>query len=309
MEYKLKYDAFPFIMEKAGEAAKLSLLRAAGLLETKLAKDLLLAILKKQNPDGGFPNPFDQKASGLKATYTTTALLVRCGMPPQCFAIQGALSFVLKQQRPDGGFAEAQEVPIPEWMTWESKEKSVTWYTARVIELLHLAGMDDTEAFKRAVEWLRGMQNPDGTYPVYEGSDPDPDTTVGVAFLMRELYGEDDEVYQKGKERFEEYLTELAEDAERGYHLHQGQREENDIYHLTHLLSDSTIQAGYDLSDPRVQKIVAAICETQREDGGWRVFWTEDSDPGYSVYALELLIHLGVMSREELRNKLLPFCS
>jgi len=48
----------------------------------------MLAILKRQNPDGGFPNQFDRKVSGLKITYTTTALLVRCGMPAQCFAIQ-----------------------------------------------------------------------------------------------------------------------------------------------------------------------------------------------------------------------------
>jgi prenyltransferase beta subunit len=214
----------------------------------------------------------------------------------------------LKQQRPDGGFAEAQDVPIPEWMTWESREKSVTWYTAQIIGLLHLAGMNETEAFKRAMEWLRGMQNPDGTYPVYEGSDPDPDTTTEVAFLMRELYGEDDEVYKRGKEWFEQYLTELAEDAERGYYLYQGERKENDIYHLTHLLDELIIKAGYNLCDPRVQKIAAAICETQRADGGWRVFWAEGSDPGYTVYALELLIRLGVLSKEELRSKLLLFC-
>lgn len=308
MEYRLKYDPIPFVMEKAGESAKLSLLRTAGLLETKLAKGLMLAILKRQNPDGGFPNQFNGKASGLKATYTTATLLVRCGMPAQCFAIQGALKFVLAQQQPDGGFAEAQGVPIPEWMTWESKEKSVTYYTARVIQLLHLAGMDKSETSKRALEWLRGVQNPDGTYPMYEGSVPDPDTTVGVAFLMRELCGEDDEVYKRGKGRFEEYLSQLAEDAERGYHSYQDKREENDIYHLTHLLGESIVKAGYDLSVSRVQKIVTAICETQREDGGWRVFWTEGSDPAYTVYALELLVWLKALSEEELRGKVLPFC-
>jgi prenyltransferase beta subunit len=167
--------------------------------------------------------------------------------------------------------------------------------------------MDDTEAFKQALEWLRGMQNPDGTYPMYEGSVPDPDTTVGVAFLMRELYGEDDEVYRRGKERFEEFLSQLAEDAERGYHVYRGEREENDIYYLTHLLNESVVKAGYDLNDPRVQKVAVAICGTQQVDGGWRVFWTESSDPAYSVYALELLVWLGVLSREELREKLLPF--
>lgn len=305
MKYTLKHNPIPFIMKHASDTAKLSLLLKTGLLETKLAKDLLLTILKKQNPDGGFPNQFDKKASGLKTTYSTAFLLVRCGIPIQCFSVQGALGFILKQQRPDGGFAEARDVPIPEWMTWESKDKSVTYYTARIIELLHLAGMDDAEAFKRAVSWLRGMQHPNGTYPVYEGSETDPDTTVGVAFLMKELYGEHDEVYRRGKYRFEEYLTELAEDAERGYHFYQGKREENDIYHLTHILHESVITAGYDLHDPRMRKIIDAVCKSQRPDGGWRAFWTESSDPSYSAYALELLLELKAISKEELRSLLL----
>jgi len=58
-----------------------------------------------------------------------------------------------------------------------------------------------------------------------------------------------------------------------------------------------------------VQRIVAAICESQRPGGGWRVFWAEGSDPSYSVYALELLVWLGVIAKEELRARLLPFCS
>lgn len=102
MGYKLKRDPVPFIMEEAGEAAKLSLLLTSELLETKLAKDLLLNILKRQNLDGGWPNQFDRKASGLKATYTTALVLVRCGFPAKSFPIHGALGFILNHQRPDG---------------------------------------------------------------------------------------------------------------------------------------------------------------------------------------------------------------
>ena len=302
MQYELKHDPIPFITGKASPIAQLSLLEALGLAESSVAKGLSLTILRKQNPDGGWPNQFDHRASGLKATYTTALLLLRCGMPAESVSIQGALRFILKKQRPDGGFAESGDIPIPDWMTWESSEKSVTYYTASIIELLHRLGMGNLEVSRKALEWLRAMQNPDGTYPAREGSKPDADPTTSIAFLMRELYGADDDVYKRGEERFEEYLARLAEDAQRGHHLWQGRQEENDIYHLTHLLSRSVIKAGYDLRDPRVRKIVAAICNTQREDGGWRVFWTQASEPAYSAYALELLVYLGALPQDDLTS-------
>ncbi|MDH7505959.1 MAG: hypothetical protein QHH25_07520 [Candidatus Acetothermia bacterium] len=46
-----------------------------------------------------------------------------------------------------------------------------------------------------------------------------------------------------------------------------------------------------------------------REDGGWRAFWAEGSDPAYSVIALELLVQLGVFPKEKLQARLRPFCS
>ncbi len=128
--------------------------------------------------------------------------------------------------------------------------------------------------------------------------------------LMKDVYGENDPVYLKGKKLFESFLDSVARDVDRGYYVAlNGEKRENEIYHLTHLLlsslvdKNSRIKTGYDLSDERVKKIVGAIVDSQREDGGWRPFWAEESDPVYTVLALKLLVFVGVLKVEELRPR------
>jgi len=62
------------------------------------------------------------------------------------------------------------------------------------------------------------------------------------------------------------FFDEVAMDVEKGYYVAStGEKRENDIYHLTHLLLSSLvdskrrIEAGYNLNDVRVDKIVQAI--------------------------------------------------
>ena len=131
-------------------------------------------------------------------------------------------------------------------------------------------------------------------------SGSDPDSTAQILFLMKEIYGEDDVVWLKGVKLFEKFLDKVTVDVERGYYVaSNGEKRENGIYHLTYLLLSSLvdskrrIEAGYDLKDVRVNKIVQAILKSQRENGGWRPFWIQDSDPTYTVLALKLLIWLG----------------
>ena len=115
----------------------------------------------------------------------------------------------------------------------------------------------------------------------------------------------------KGIKLFEKFLDEVAADAEKGYYIApNGEKRENDIYHLTHLLLSSLvdskrrIEAGYNLNDVRVNKIVHAIVKSQREDGGWRPFWAPSSDPTYTMLTLKLLVWLGVINPEELRRQI-----
>ncbi len=125
---------------------------------------------------------------------------------------------------------------------------------------------------------------------------------------MGEIYGENDPVYRKGRELFETHLDEAIQDVERGYRFRfrDGQREELDGYTLTHLLLSwlldppRRIQNGYDVSDPRVKQMMEALIEIQREDGGWRPFWSEESSPVYTALAVKVLVLSGALAREDL---------
>jgi hypothetical protein len=136
----------------------------------------------------------------------------------------------------------------------------------------------------------------------------DPDTTARLTFLMGEVYGEDDLTYLKGKALFEQDLDQCAQDAERGYwvRLRDGERESLDVYHLTHLLLSWLLdpprrfQSGYDASDPRVRRMMEALIDIQREDGGWRPFFARESSPLYTALAVRALILSGMLRREDL---------
>lgn len=311
---RLKYDAVDFILKRGDDYTKLHLLQFLNLLDTKMAKDLILTLLKSQMPSSGFPSRFDRQTEGIRETCRIALLLLKCGIPSHGLNIQCAVNFLLKHQREDGGWSENPELSIPEHMIELSNEKSVTWLTANVVELIREVGLGSNEACRKALSWLRETQNEDGGWMMFEGDGfkgSDPDSTAQILFMIREIYGENDPVYLKGKPFFEKHLDELAKDAERGYYtaLNGGKRE-NDIYHLTHLLGSSLVdknrrvEASYDLKDKRVKKIVKAILDSQREDSGWSPFWTEESSPVYTMLTLKLLVWVRALNRENLKNQL-----
>lgn len=75
---------------------------------------------------------------------------------------------------------------------------------------------------------------------------------------------------------------------------------------LTHLLLSwlldppRRLQSGYDVSDPRVKRMMKALIDIQREDGGWRPFWSEESSLVYTLLALKVLVLSGVLARDRL---------
>ena len=167
-----------------------------------------------------------------------------------------------------------------------------------------------------AVKWLRATQNRHGGWSSLadllgdrQSDTGDPDASAQITFLMAEIYGENDPAYRRGRALFESHLDECARDVKRGYwvRLRDGQKEELDVYTLTHLLLSWLLdpprrfQRGYDASDPRVKRMMEALIEVQRQDGGWRPFFAEASSPVYTLLAVKVLTLSGMLAREDLK--------
>jgi len=304
-----KHDPIPFIFAKGDPYTKLCVLELSGLAHSPLGNNLLLELLKTQNKDGGFPSKIDRSFSGVKETERIAFLLLRCRMPKQSLNPASCVKFVLKNQTEDGGFKENPKLDIPKKIVELSTQKGVTWLTADIVDLLREFGLENTKACHKGIHWLRKMEVSGGGWGTFEDEEQiDPDSSAQITFLMKDLFGEEDPLYKRGIALYEEHLNQMAKDAEAGFCYRKGQKEENDIYHLTHLLGQSlffgkrSADAGYNAKDKRVGKIVKAIIETQREDGGWRPLWAKKSDPTYTALVIKIFYWIGALQKKKIKS-------
>ena len=316
---KLRYDPFPLVFEQGDAVTQLVCLVFFRLGDTPRALRSLLELLRDQRADGTFPSQFDREQWGMQETVRGTLFLVQGGMPPRSAEIGKAVEFILAQQRPEGGWCENPALPLPPEATWLSSERGITWLTADAVDLLRRVGLGESRECKAALEWLRAAQNQCGGWSSLGGEavgpeddKGDPDSTAQIAFLMGEVCGEDDAAYRAGRALFEDWLDECARDAERGYwiRLRDGAKQALEVYHLTHLLLSWVLdpprrfRAGYDAGDSRVRRMMEALAEVQGEDGGWRPFFSDASEPVYTVIALRALVLSGLLSGEALRGNI-----
>jgi hypothetical protein len=306
---EFKHNPVPFIFEKGDVSTKLLVLEMVGLWDTPLGKELLLNLLKTQRPDGGFPSKIDPDCSGAKETERIAHLLLKCNMPKDGLSLTTATRFLLRNQTEDGGFRENTKLSIPADVVDLSNERCVTYLTADLVDLLRLMGQEGNKACQKAINWLRRMELPEGGWPLFEGEERiDPDSSAQITFLMSDLLGPEDTLYKRGLEMYEKHLDQMAKDAEQGFNFFTGEKRENDVYHLTHLLGQSFISgkrgadAGYTLKDTRVKKILRAIVEIQREDGGFRPFWSQESDPLYAGLVLKIFLWVGGLKKKEVAS-------
>lgn len=314
---RLNYDPFPTIFGQGDEMAKLACLELFGFEESAQAKECVLGVIKKQRFDGSFPSRFDSKQWGMWETSRNTILLSMFGLPEEGLNVRRAMDFILGQQRPEGDWVENPTLDIPPEIVELSTERGVTWLVADIVDLMDHVGMEESLPRQKALEWLREAQNPQGGWYCFDdsigdqrGSKGDPDSTAQITFLMKANYGSEDPVYQQGLDLFETFLDQYAQDVERGYwtRLRDGKEEPLDVYHLTHLLlswlfdQPRRFQAGYDVDDARVMKLMGALLDIQETDGGWRPFWAEGSSPRYTMLAVKALVLSGLLEVESLRE-------
>ena len=304
-----KYDPTPFIFTKGDPYTKLCVLELAGLSNTPFGNSLLLELLKTQNKDGGFPSKIDPNFGGVKETERIAFLLLKLGMPKDGLNLASCMKFLLKNQTEDGGFKENSKFTIPEKIVELSTQKGVTWLTADIVDLSREFGLENTKACQKGIHWLRKVEKFGGGWGLFEEDEGiDPDSSAQITFLMKDLFGEEDPLHKRGIALYEEHLNRVAKDAETGFCFRKGVKEENDIYHLTHLLGQSfffgkrSADAGYDIKDERVRKIVKAIIQIQREDGGWRPFWSEESDPTYTGLVIKIFCWIGALQKAKIKS-------
>jgi len=308
---EFKYDPLPFIFEKGDAFTKLCILEMVDLWNIALGKELLLDLLRTQRKDGGFPSGIDSKLGGVKETERAANLLLRCKMPKDGLALSSCMKFLLKHQTQDGGFPENPKLTIPAQMTELSNQKGVTWLTADMVDLLRLMGQENTKACQKAINWLRRMELPEGGWgAVEEDEEIDPDSSAQVTFLMKDLLGGEDTLYKRGVALFEEHLDQMAQNSEQGFYDLKGEKHENEVYHLTHLLGQSIFtgkrgaDAGYKVRDKRVKKILEGIIEIQREDGGFRPYWSKESDPACTAIVMKIFLWVGAMKKKEIKSRI-----
>lgn len=312
---QLRYDPFPLVFAQGDAMTQYACLELFGQGDSPKTMECLAAFLKQQWPNGAFPSGLDSGQWGMQETVRGTLFLVQGGMPRKNVEIKKAVEFTLARQRPDGGWCENPALSLPPEATWLSSERGITWLTADAVDLLRRVGLGDSLECRAALEWLRAAQNRHGGWPSLGGGQTaegkgDPDSTAQVAFLLGEVFGEDDATYRRGRALFEGWLDECAQDVERGYRIRprDGGKADLEVYHLTHLLLSWLLdpprrfRAGYDAGDPRVRAMMEALIGVQGKDGGWRPFFSNASSPAYTVIALRALVLSGLLSCETLQD-------
>lgn len=311
MQMNLKYNPFPLIFVFGDAVTKLACLECFNLKGSHQAKECIVNLIKQQQPNGAFPSRLDPQHWGMRETVRNTLLLLKAGLPANQINIESAVRFILKQQRTDGGWSENHSLKIPPEMVELSNKLSVTWLTADIVELLRQVRMKNRQECKKALAWLKTMQNQYGGWYCFsesigEQKDAwgDPDSTAQITFMMEEISDEKDPSYLKGKKLFENLLDDCVEDIDRGYwtRLRNGRKEKLDVYHLTHLLLSSLVDLprrflkGHDMSEPRVKHMMETLVDIQLDDGGWCPFWAEQSSQVYTVLAVKVLILSGAIA-------------
>ncbi len=126
------YDPFPLILNRGrgrgrgDEDTVLACLSFFGLEDSPRAKECLLALIKRQRSDGGFPSELDSHRWGMRETVRTALLLLEVGLPPQGVNVDGAVQFALRHQKGDGGWCENPALELPPARTWLSCQRGIT---------------------------------------------------------------------------------------------------------------------------------------------------------------------------------------
>ncbi len=133
------------------------------------AVDPLGAILSRRLPDGSFSQPPGARDGWINSTVWAIFPLSAVDTPETEAAALEAADWLIERQKPDGS-----------WGGITPDSASDTDVTGGAIQALNAAGRHGTDAERRALEYLRGLQTPDGGFPEARGGTTNSATTAWV---------------------------------------------------------------------------------------------------------------------------------
>jgi hypothetical protein len=167
-------SAYGYLADHAGELASttdfervLLVVDAAGTSPHDFGGvDLPRAILQRQLPEGGFFHEEGHRTPAINDTAFAILALSPVAEAPVQEAVANAAKWLEREQNADGSWPSGCPKSTPSCGNEMSGEVDMT---AAAVEALNAAGLHDTEAQRRALEYLRGAQNTDGGFPEYPG--------------------------------------------------------------------------------------------------------------------------------------------
>ncbi len=281
------YNPVTFVLEKGSGWDIFRLLVIAGLKDHPFMKDYVNNLIRTQNADGGFPKE-QGKPSSIIHTVGVLQWLARLGVNARSPYILGAVDFFWKTQRVDGSWCENPEIILEEWMTWLSTEHGMPIVTSQIVQVLYDLGYERDPRIAKAIQYIKDTQRPDGHWPAHddqEGTDPDASCIPALVKV-----GEANSRHVKrGIDAMLRLLAEEnVEDAEEAYHLWK--------------VWPTLVAAGCKFDREILERRLDRLKGIQREDGGWRFYWTQKSVPNYTTAILIDLIRAGFISKIDLRK-------
>lgn len=259
------------------------MLRSLGKLNTFVAEKYLKEMRLCQNDDGGFGKERGEPSS-VTATVEAILNLIESGEKPDSSTLQRAAVFLWSLQKENGSWRENPALPKEKVPFWSSTERGVPILTADTMVSLLQAGYEDDKRLKKALEWLKRMQAPDGMWIHLENAastETDPDSTQSaIRALIRAGENPDSPTIKKACNTLEKFISTEAEKWTEKWPVWSWVAPLNGL-----------IAAGFKADNRTVQQALEKILKQQRTDGGW--------PDGYEVRVVPTLVELGVMPREK----------
>ena len=221
-----------------------------------------------QNDDGGFPyNSEKGKSSSVNSTSVNLSLMIELGLTKSAVC-RKTLEYLTSVQGEDGSWDENQAINQynpPFWNT-PGDLKTKMWLTATITNHLIQLGYRESEAVRRATQFLLENRNEDGAFFGFLHS-----TWISVE-VFGQLEGINSEVVRKALKVIERNISRMEDEVSDFIWVLE-------CFHVTGISKDN----------PIAKRCIARIIELQRENGAWTSADGEKYSVSTTINALNVL--------------------